>query len=576
MVGGVRVRYGVRCDWGGTHCVTIAVAVRCCPGSGVGARPHRGGRDLHSASRYTAVAVVPHGRSVDWIRCGGRQLARDHHPRAGHCGWYCVGGGGAIKVLLAGLGRGDERFIFGLSGLTNIFVGIVAISWPAVTVLVLGVVFGLRTVIFGIGVMAIALKLRSHTIAASGVGPEGDGHHWPRFLRITGAVVAFALAFGGLAVSVAIHRSQPDDPGVFYTAPSPLPDRPPGTVIRRDIIDDFFPGTTTYRVLYLSTGYNGKPTAVSGLVIVPTSAPPPGGRKIIAYTHGTVGVASRCAPSLQGKKWAISMEGISQFVAAGYVIAASDYQGLGTKGPHPYLVGKSEGMNELDNVRAARSLPDVRASRDFAVWGHSQGGQASLFTGQVAAEYAPELHLIAVAGGAPVPDVIELFSLNVKTVIGRILISMALQALSQVYNDARLEDIVTPAARPAVRKIAKNCLYSKPQIIASVPNSLALNVTFLSKPPWGTEPWKTIAETNTPGEATIGAPVMITQGGADKIVDPSATAKLVSRMCAKGQVVHYVLYDGVGHLEGGLHAAPDVASWIADRFAGKPAPTSCE
>ena len=118
------------------------------------------------------------------------------------------------------------------------------------------------------------------------------------------------------------------------------------------------------------------------------------------------------------------MEGIGQFVAAGYVIAASDYQGLGTKGLHPYLVGKSEGMNELDNVRAARALPEVHAGRDFAVWGHSQGGQALLFTGQVAAEYASELHLVAVAGGAPVPDVIELFRLHVKTLLGRILISI--------------------------------------------------------------------------------------------------------------------------------------------------------
>lgn len=484
--------------------------------------------------------------------------------------------GGAVKVWSAALGRGDERFIFVLSGLTNIIVGIIAISWPAVTVLVLGVVFGLRTVIFGIGVMAIALKLRSHASDATPVAPEKDWHRWPRSLRITGAVIAFALAFGGVALSVAIHRSQPNEPGDFYTAPSPLPDSPPGTVIRREVIDDFYPETTTYRVLYLSTGYNGKPTAVSGLVIVPDSAPATGGRKIIAYTHGTVGVASRCAPSLQGKKWAISMEGISQFVAAGYVIAASDYQGLGTEGPHPYLVGKSEGMNELDNVRAARALPKVNASRDFAVWGHSQGGQASLFTGQIAAEYAPELHLVAVAGGAPVPDVVELFSLNVKTVLGRILISMALEALSQVYDDARLEDIVTPAARPAVRKIAQNCLYSRPQIIASVPNSLALSVTFLSKPPWGTEPWKTIAATNTPGNAIIDAPVMITQGGADKIVDPNATAQLIKRMCDNGQVVHYVLYDGVGHLEGGLHAAPDVAAWIADRFASKPAPSSCQ
>ena len=156
--------------------------------------------------------------------------------------------GGAIKVLLAGLGRGDERFIFGLSGFTNVMVGIVAISWPAVTVLVLGVAFGLRTVIFGISVMAIAFKLRVHTTGATRVPSEGDGHRWPLLLRNTGAVVAFASAFAGLAVSVAIHRSQPHEPGAFYTAPSPLSDGPLGTVIRQEVIDDFYPGTTTYRV----------------------------------------------------------------------------------------------------------------------------------------------------------------------------------------------------------------------------------------------------------------------------------------------------------------------------------------
>ena len=69
---------------------------------------------------------------------------------------------------------------------------------------------------------------------------------------------------------------------------------------------------------------------------------------------------------------------------AGYVIAATDYQGLGTRGPHPYLVGESEGVGALDSVRAARNLEEADASADFVVWGESQGGQASLFTGQLA------------------------------------------------------------------------------------------------------------------------------------------------------------------------------------------------
>ena len=35
------------------------------------------------------------------------------------------------------------------------------------------------------------------------------------------------------------------------------------------------------------------------------------------------------------------------------------------------------------------------------------------------------------------------------------------------------------------------------------------------------------------------------------------------------------IYPGVGHLETGNDAAPDVAAWIADRFAGEPAPATC-
>ena len=191
-------------------------------------------------------------------------------------------------------------------------------------------------------------------------------------------------------------------------------------------------------MLYRSTGYDGKPTAVSGTVVVPDGKPPPGGRKVIAYTHGTVGVASNCAPSLvKGLAQPLFYEGGGALLRAGYVIAASDYQGLGTPGPHPYLVGASEAMNELDAVRAARNLTQAHASADFAVWGHSQGGHAALFTGQIAPSYAPELHLFGVAAGAPVPNLIDLFRVNIKSMVGKVLIAMALQSWASVYHDAK-------------------------------------------------------------------------------------------------------------------------------------------
>ena len=93
----------------------------------------------------------------------------------------------------------------------------------------------------------------------------------------------------------------------------------------------------------------------------------------------------------------------------GFVIAATDYAGLGGQGMHPYLIGLSEARAVLDSVRAARQLPDAAAGDRFAVWGHSQGGHAALFTGEQAASYAPELKLVGVAAAAPATYLGELF-----------------------------------------------------------------------------------------------------------------------------------------------------------------------
>jgi hypothetical protein len=59
-------------------------------------------------------------------------------------------------------GGGDERFILGVSGLTNVIVGVLALTWPAVTVLVLAVIFGLRMIVLGIGQIVLGFKIRPH------------------------------------------------------------------------------------------------------------------------------------------------------------------------------------------------------------------------------------------------------------------------------------------------------------------------------------------------------------------------------------------------------------------------------
>jgi hypothetical protein len=152
---------------------------------------------------------------------------------------------------------------------------------------------------------------------------------------------------------------------------------------------------------------------------------------------------------------------------------------------------------------------------------------------------------------------------------------MALRSWARVYDDASLDRIVSRGARPLVGRIARNCLYTRRQIVSSVPGSLALSLRFLHTPPWKTEPWATIVEENNPGQAPTDAPLLIVQGDADPIVAPEVTARLVDTLCAAGETVALRMLDGTAHLDAGHVAVPDVVGWIADRFAGKPPPTTC-
>ena len=157
--------------------------------------------------------------------------------------------------------------------------------------------------------------------------------------------VSFSFAIGILCALAGTNAASAQT--AFYRAPPSVIVGPPGTLVRQEVIDGAPLGAIAYRVLYRSTGLNDKPIAVSGVVIVPRGEPPPGGRPIVAWAHPTSGIASRCAPSLAIFLFQ-QIQGLRSFVRNGYVVAATDYPGLGTPGPHPYLVGVSEARAVLE------------------------------------------------------------------------------------------------------------------------------------------------------------------------------------------------------------------------------------
>lgn len=113
-------------------------------------------------------------------------------------------------------------------------------------------------------------------------------------------------------------------------------------------------------ITYGSANARDEPITVTGTVSVPAAPPPPGGWPVISWAHGTTGTADACVPSADRPGGpAHSYVGLvdqvlDRWVAAGYAVVQTDYEGLGTPGEHPYLNGVSEANTVVDIVRAAR------------------------------------------------------------------------------------------------------------------------------------------------------------------------------------------------------------------------------
>src|SRR5690606_4288864 len=122
--------------------------------------------------------------------------------------------------------------------------------------------------------------------------------------------------------------------------------------------------------------------------------------------------ADRCAPSrtfgaaqpTEGAAAAIA-EQLTALVDEGAVVVATDYEGLGTPGPHPFLVGESAGRGVLDAALAVRQLPSVDAGDELAIYGLSQGGHAALWAAQLAPTWAPGLDVVGTVAAAPFSEV---------------------------------------------------------------------------------------------------------------------------------------------------------------------------
>jgi acetyl esterase/lipase len=347
-----------------------------------------------------------------------------------------------------------------------------------------------------------------------------------------------------------------------------------GTLVDAQPVVDTPPGMQAWRVRYWTSSDRNKPIRVTGMVVAPREAFPPAPRHVIAWAHGTWGVANKCAPSLGDFFGATP--GLTDAIQRGYTVVAPDYPGLGSPMAHGYLAGASTGRSVLDAVRAARSIPGAAAGSDFAVWGESQGGHAALWTGQLAQSYAPDLRLVGVAAAAPTTDLVQNLTAGSDASIRAFITAFTAYSWSEHFG-VPLATLGGKSTQGVIRRLAQNnCVVvgAKPKL-GTMLGVVILRRDLKNVDIGRIQPWARIARENSPAARPYGVPFLIAQNPSDVIVGANVTQDFARRLCRAGGQVHYVAITGQGHETSAADTKDLTLDWIDERFAGRPAANDC-
>lgn len=349
----------------------------------------------------------------------------------------------------------------------------------------------------------------------------------------------------------------------------------PGTLLRlQEIKTSRMQRYRAWRILYMTRDYAGRSIVSSGVVALSSYASSnPDARGIISWAHPTTGVARKCAPSLLANPFA-QVAGFSEMIGGGHIIVATDYPGLGTRGPIGYLVGLGQARAVIDAVRAARQIPEVGGSSRYGLWGYSQGGHAALFAARIAASYAPELQLVGAAAAAPPSHLKKLLAADIGSISGRVLAAFTLQSWSVKY-DAPLGGLVDDEVAPVISAVASHCIGDLGEKLDVLAAQKPLKAQFLKTDPGKVKPWGRLLDDNSLFQLPPRVPVFIAQGDSDEVVRPEVTLAMVRVSCRAGSRVRYVSLRNTDHGRAAKTSARAAVAWLDARFAGEVAASSC-
>lgn len=518
---------------------------------------------------------------------------------------FLVGAGliahGVTAAMRAIRGTSDQRAAALIGAAATIVVGCVTFSWPVLTLVAFRLSVGAWFVYFGLHLLATTLlRVRRHARAnrdasnrkpaefegathASGAGSAsgattrtrpGRVRRWARTLGAVAALVAAVLlAYGSGSILGGVPLPAP---GAFYVAPDQVPSTA-GQLIRSEPLTTGVPaGARAWKILYTTTHPDGSPAISSGTIIAPQDrgdAPQP----LLTVAHGTTGVEPQCAPSMSATPFAdgAGTALVEMVTQHGWIAVTSDYVGLGTAGPHPYLIGDAEARNVLDASLAAQQFSEISTTTDTVIWGHSQGGQGALWSAQVAGSYAPELTVKGVAAFAPAADLYGLAEADKNDAPGKTVSAYIASTWNDIYPELELSRQLTPGSAGGVEQIQNLCFNGKDALSAILYGSQVPNQVFPDSVLDGA--FGKLLKQQTP-KGPFAAPVLVAQGLADPLVKPELQHAWVEASCRSGAQIDYRTFPGLSHntlVAADSPLTPQIVQWTLDRWDGVAATPNC-
>ncbi|MFK7842509.1 MAG: lipase family protein [Sphingorhabdus sp.] len=364
----------------------------------------------------------------------------------------------------------------------------------------------------------------------------------------------------------------------FYAQPSSLP-QTAGVMVRQETLEGeatLASAGENLRIMYSSTeGLSGKGISViSGALFLPEGNPPEGGWPLLVWSHGTVGIGDVCAPSYSGRGER-DRTYLNPWLEQGYAIVASDYQGLGVSGTHPYMDARTMAFNNLDLIRAVHS-GDFPLSKKVVIAGQSQGATGAIATASYADEYAPEVDLAGViATGIPhlsygvVLDMVR--NANPDEVSASLGLSLYMLTMTEMVDpEFKMEAILSDEAKSVIGDIGQVCVFD---LISKTQNAgLTSRKAFKSRSEFPLI--KAFSRMRVP-DLGFDTPIFAGSGTADKITPFPMQQAFLADACSAGARIAAITYPDANHNQGLLQSSKDAQEFAATVMSGGEIENTC-